>query len=86
MPGAGIPENCFFIHMLDYISSNPLYIPFIIFNIYLIYKVIRYVLDNNQDNNEGDENGGGSKNDKPVLDLPPGVTLPVSDKEAILKE
>ncbi|MDP2042812.1 MAG: hypothetical protein Q8S14_17935 [Algoriphagus sp.] len=68
--------------MLDYILSHPLYIPFIIFNIYLIYKVIRYVLDNN----EGDENGGGSKNDNPVLDLPPGVTLPVSDKETILNE
>lgn len=72
--------------MLDYILSHPLYIPFIIFNIYLIYKVIRYVLDNDQDNNEGDENGGGSKNDNPVLDLPPGVTLPVSDKESILNE
>ncbi|MDO8967638.1 hypothetical protein [Algoriphagus sp.] len=72
--------------MLDYILSQPLYIPFIIFNIYLIYKVIRYVLENDQDNNEDDENGGELKNDNPVLDLPPGVTLPVSDKESILKD
>ena len=72
--------------MLDYILSHPLYIPFIILNIYIIYKVIRYVLDYDPDKNDDDENGGNLKNDNPELDLPPGVTLPVSDKEPILKD
>ncbi len=67
--------------MLDYIISHPLYIPFLIFNIYIIYKVIKYVMD--QDKNDHDENGGNLEDDDPKLELPPGVTIPVSDKETV---
>lgn len=64
--------------MLDFIISYPLYIPFIILNIYIIYKVIKLVLSNDQQKNDDDneDKGGISDDDNPVLDLPPGVILP----------
>lgn len=74
--------------MIDYLISHPLYIPFIILNIYIIYKVIKYVLnyDPGKNDDDDDENGGNLKNDNPVLDLPPGVRLPVSKKESIIND
>lgn len=61
--------------MLDYILSHPLYIPFLILNIFIIYKVIKiYVIEGRDDND--DEDGGIPENDDPVLDLPPGVAPP----------
>jgi hypothetical protein len=62
--------------MLDYILAHPLYIPFIILNIFIIYKVIKIYVCNNKDNND-DEDGGIPENDDPVLDLPPGVSTPI---------
>lgn len=61
--------------MLDYILSHPLYIPFLILNIFIIYKVIKiYVIEGRDDND--DEDGGIPETDDPVLDLPPGVAPP----------
>lgn len=72
-------------HMLDFIKSYPLYIPFIIVNIFIIYKVVKDVLnDDKGENDEDDDEGGVSEIDKPVLDLPPGVTLPTSPKVPVL--
>ncbi|GAB2618473.1 hypothetical protein [Belliella aquatica] len=68
--------------MLDYIIAHPLYIPFIILNIYIIYKVIKMVVGKDQGRDDDDQDGGISNNDNPVLDLPPGVGLPT--KESIL--
>ena len=63
--------------MLDHIIAHPLYIPFLLANVYIIYKVIRIVLDNDHGKNDDDDQDGGiSYNDDPVLDLPPGVGLP----------
>lgn len=70
--------------MLDFIKSYPLYIPFIIINIFIIYKVIKDVLNDDDENDGDDDEGGVSENDKPVLDLPPGVTLPTSPKVPVL--
>lgn len=71
--------------MLDFIKSYPLYIPFIILNILIIYKVVKDVLNDDEGkNDEDDDDGGMSVSDKPVLDLPPGVTLPISPKEPVL--
>jgi len=69
--------------MLDYLISHPLYIPFIILNIFIIYKVIKMVMGSDRDKNDDDDSDGGiSDNDNPVLDLPPGVGLP--SKESTL--
>jgi hypothetical protein len=44
------------------------------------------VLNGEKGNNDDDDNGGVLANDQPILDLPPGVSLPVSPKEAVLNE
>jgi hypothetical protein len=72
--------------MLDFLTTYPLYIPFLIVNIYIIYKVIKDVLNSEKGNNDDDDNGGLLANDQPILDLPPGVSLPVSPKETVLNE
>lgn len=68
--------------MLDFLISYPLYIPFIILNIYIIYKVIKMVLTNDQGKND-DDNGGDSFDENPILDLPPGVQLPSKEPSLI---
>ncbi len=71
--------------MLDFIKSYPLYIPFIIVNIFIIYKVVKDVLnDDKGENDEDDDEGGLSEIDQPVLDLPPGVTVPTSPEVPVL--
>jgi hypothetical protein len=69
--------------MLEFIISYPMYIPFIILNTLIIYKVIKDVM--NEDNGQSDDDDGGIFSTKnPILDLPPGVTLPTSTKEPVL--
>jgi hypothetical protein len=71
--------------MINFITSHPLYIPFIVLNAVIIYKIIKYVLsDVKEKNDDDDEDGGIYGSDKPILDLPPGVTLPISSKETVL--
>jgi hypothetical protein len=72
--------------MLDLLTTYPLYIPFLIVNIYIIYKVIKDVLNGEKGKNDDDDNGGLLVNDQPILDLPPGVSLPVSPRETVLNE
>jgi len=72
--------------MLDLLTTYPLYIPFLIVNIYIIYKVIKDVLNGEKGKNDDDDNGGLLANDQPILDLPPGVSLPVSPRETVLNE
>ena len=62
--------------MLKFLLQYPLYIPFVIINIWIIYKLVKEVL--NKDNDKDDPNDGGipANNDDPDLDLPPGVSLP----------
>jgi hypothetical protein len=72
--------------MLEYVISHPLYIPFIIFNAFIIYKIIKTVLGNDKGKNDDDEDGGIFGNDHPILDLPPGVTLPLAPKEPVLND
>lgn len=62
--------------MLDYILDHPLYIPFLILNIFIIYKVIKIYVLEDRDNDEDDNDGGITDNKDPVLDLPPGVAPP----------
>lgn len=72
--------------MIDYIIAHPLYIPFLIFNIFVIYRMIKFVLNRDQDQNDDDDQGGIIKIDNPKVDLPPGVTPPVIDKEPVLAD
>lgn len=60
---------------MEFLQEHPLYIPFIVFNSWIIYKVIREVQKDNDDSDDSDD--GGIVLDEPELDLPPGVTLPV---------
>lgn len=62
--------------MLDYILDHLLYIPFLILNIFIIYKVIKIYVLEDRDNDEDDSDGWITDNKDPVLDLPPGVAPP----------
>ena len=73
--------------MLHFITSHPLYIPFILLNAFIIYKVIKEVLSDEKGNDDDEyDDGGIFLDDGPNLDLPPGVTLPLSPKELVLNE
>jgi len=72
--------------MLEYIISHPLYIPFTIFNSYIIYKIIKTVLVKDKNQNDEDNDGSIFDEDFPKLDLPPGVTLSNSPKETALND
>jgi len=71
--------------MQDFFTSHPLYIPFLVLNAYVIYKVIKDLLPNDQQNDD-DDNGGIHVHDEPILDLPPGVTLSTPTKDLVLNE
>ena len=70
----------------EFIVDHPFYIPFILLNIWLIYKVIQEVRKDDEDNNDenDDKSEGGLPDDGPDLDLPPGVSLPVDSKEVVV--
>jgi hypothetical protein len=73
--------------MLNFLTSHPFYIPFILLNAFIVYKVIKEVLgDNGGDDDDDDDDEGVFSDDGPTLDLPPGVTLPVSPKEPVLND
>jgi hypothetical protein len=76
--------------MIEYIQAHPLYIPFLVFNALVIYEIYKTMIGNDKGKNDDDDNDndGGILvgDDDPVLDLPPGVTLPVSPKEPVLSE
>jgi hypothetical protein len=64
-----------------WLLKHPYYIPFIIFNVWIIYRIIKMVIneedqDNGDDRGDEDDDGGVDVNDDPDLDLPPGVSLP----------
>lgn len=64
--------------MFSYISSHPDYLIVLTISIFLVVKVILSILKED-DNNDDDDSDGGIHKDEPVLDLPPGVSLPVDD-------
>jgi hypothetical protein len=75
--------------MIEYIQSHPLYIPFLVFNALVIYEIYKTMAGKNKGKDDDDDNNDGGilvGNDDPILDLPPGVTLPVSPKEPVLSE
>ena len=71
--------------MLEYLSDNPLYVPFIGLNIWIIYKVIKiFVYQNDDDKNDDEDDDGGILLTGPDLDLPPGISLPTEPKEVVM--
>ena len=66
--------------IIAYLSEHPMYIPFVLLNVYLIYRVFVMAFNQEDDDDEDDRDDmgdGGVKPDGPKLDLPPGVGLPV---------
>jgi hypothetical protein len=63
---------------VEYITNHPYYIPFILLNVYIIYRVILKVInDDLGDDGEDDDDDDPHLPEGPELDLPPGVSLPV---------
>ena len=74
--------------MIDFLSEHLFYIPFIIFNIWVIYKVIKifvYDEEDEDDTNNDEDDDGGITIDDPDIDLPPGVSLPSKPKDLVLE-
>ncbi|MEM9053144.1 MAG: hypothetical protein AAGC47_13910 [Bacteroidota bacterium] len=61
--------------VLDYLAEHPLYIPFLLFNLFVIYKVVLLVFYDDDDDDKDDDEGFHVED--PDLDLPPGISLPV---------
>lgn len=71
--------------MEEFLRSNPEYIIILFICIYTVYKVVQLALkgDNNEDNEDDD---GGMLLEDPILDLPPGVTLPSDSPTEVLQD
>ncbi len=63
--------------MFSYISSHPDYIIVLLLSVFLVVKVIIMALKEDGNDNDEDDSDGGIGDHEPVLDLPPGVSLPV---------
>jgi len=61
---------------MEFLRQHPFYILFLLFNIWLIYRVIKMVINSDDEDKDEDADDGGVEIDDPILDLPPGVTLP----------
>ncbi len=69
---------------LEFILDRPLYLLFVLANIWIIYKFIKNALsDGSDDDSEDDDDDGGITLTDPDLDLPPGVTLPKDEFEPV---
>lgn len=62
--------------MIEFIKNSPEYLIVLGVCIFLVFKIMKIIfsLDENEEDNQGDD--GGISNPDPVLDLPPGVSLP----------
>jgi hypothetical protein len=82
-----IQTKHFSFEMIDFITSHPLYIPFLVFNTLVVYEVVKNLRGGDKGKNDDDDNDGGIYvDDDPVLDLPPGVTLPTPSREPVLSD
>jgi hypothetical protein len=70
----------------SFIKVHPEYVVFIAANAILVVKVIQWAIKQNNNDNDDDDHGSGPGDDDdglPDLDLPPGVSLPDSNKELV---
>lgn len=72
--------------MLDFIQKHPDYLLMLGLLVFLVIRVIKVVI--NIDKNDGDDTDGdgGITSQDPILDLPPGVSLPSDPREAKERE
>lgn len=69
--------------MWNLFIKNPLISLLIIATFVAISKVLLRIWKGDSNNSDDDDQDGGISFDEPILDLPPGVTLPVDDKEPV---
>jgi hypothetical protein len=69
--------------MLDFLSRNSHYLIILALCIFIVTRVIVVVLKEDNSRNDDEDDGGIYTLDEPVLDLPPGVTLPQDTKELV---
>ena len=68
-----------------FFEENPFYLLFALVNMWIVYKLIAELIFGNRDIDEDqdDDGDGGFELDVPILDLPPGVTLPHDHVELV---
>ena len=73
--------------LINFIERHPLYACFIIVNIWLVIHVIRELVykKDDEDDQDDDSDDGIDNEDDPVIDLPPGITLPDEPEEVLLR-
>ncbi|MEL6557064.1 MAG: hypothetical protein AAFQ94_02705 [Bacteroidota bacterium] len=74
--------------LINFIEKHPLYLCFIVINAWLIIHVIKelvYKKDDDEKDSDDDSDDGITDDDDPVIDLPPGITLPDEPEEVILR-
>lgn len=67
----------------EFLDAYPFYLLFLIINVLIIYLVFKKILFGNDDDDKDDDDEGGISYDDPILDLPPGVTLPKEPSELV---
>ncbi|MEM9327152.1 MAG: hypothetical protein AAGA85_15900, partial [Bacteroidota bacterium] len=66
--------------MIKFVTTHPdyLFLMFLIF--FVVIKVIIQIINSDDGRSSGDDSDGGILEPDPVLDLPPGVSLPIDRK------
>ena len=72
--------------MFDFIQNNPEYIFVFGLSLFLVFKIIRAVLNYDQNDEDDQGNDGGIPDPDPILDLPPGVSLPLTPSKEKVSE
>lgn len=66
--------------MVEFALNHPDYLLIMFLCFFLVVKVIVHIT-NEKPGADSDDNDGGVQNNDPILDLPPGVSLPVNEPE-----
>ena len=67
--------------MIKFIYEHPDYLFLLFLSLFFIYKVLLHIVKYEDDSEDGDDDDdGGIPVEDPILDLPPGVSLP-KDKD-----
>jgi hypothetical protein len=67
--------------MVQFLITNPLFVLLSMGMLVIISKFVVRFFGDNPNGSDNDEDDGGMNIEDPVLDLPPGVSLPVDEHE-----
>ncbi len=67
--------------LLEYLMNHPMYLIFLVLNAWVIWRIVRVSTRNSDDEDSDKGNDGNVPLDDPILDLPPGITLPVPEED-----